>query len=102
MAIVSFNATPRAETGKGAARQLRSRGQVPAVIYGHDREAQALSLNARDLDKMLGNSRWTDSQDPDPRDPASPDQAPDSSRRLPGARRRRKGHGQHPDRAHWY
>src|SRR5436189_5959147 len=55
MAIVSFNATPRAETGKGAARQLRSRGQVPAVIYGHDHAPQALSLNARDLDKMLGN-----------------------------------------------
>src|SRR5207237_8546771 len=55
METVSFNATARDNTGKGAARSLRSRGQVPAVIYGHDREPQALSLNARDLDKMLGN-----------------------------------------------
>ena len=55
MATVSFNATARDTTGKGAARSLRSRGQVPAVIYGHDRDPQPLSLNARDLDRMLGN-----------------------------------------------
>jgi large subunit ribosomal protein L25 len=55
MAIVSFSATPREEVGKGAARTLRSNGQVPAVIYGHGRDPQALSLNARDLDKLLGH-----------------------------------------------
>jgi large subunit ribosomal protein L25 len=55
MAIVSFSATPREAVGKGAARQLRSKGEIPAVIYGHGREPQALSLNARDLDKMLGH-----------------------------------------------
>jgi large subunit ribosomal protein L25 len=55
MATVSFNATARDAVGKGAARQLRSKGQVPAVIYGHGRDPQALSLNARDLDKMLGH-----------------------------------------------
>jgi large subunit ribosomal protein L25 len=55
MATVSFNATARDAAGKGAARTLRSKGQVPAVIYGHGREPQALALNARDLDKMLGH-----------------------------------------------
>jgi large subunit ribosomal protein L25 len=55
MATVSFNATPRDAVGKGAARTLRSKGEIPAVIYGHGREPQALSLNARDLDKMLGH-----------------------------------------------
>jgi large subunit ribosomal protein L25 len=55
MATVSFNATARDTVGKGAARTLRSKGQVPAVIYGHGRDPQALSLNARDLDKMLGH-----------------------------------------------
>ena len=55
MAIVSFSATARDAVGKGAARQLRSKGEIPAVIYGHGREPQALSLNARDLDKMLGH-----------------------------------------------
>ena len=55
MAMVSFNATAREKGGKGAARQLRARGQVPAVIYGHGREPMSLSLNARDLDKLLGH-----------------------------------------------
>jgi large subunit ribosomal protein L25 len=55
MATVSFNATAREAGGKGAARQLRIRGQVPAVMYGHGREPLSLSLNARDLDKMLGH-----------------------------------------------
>src|ERR1700680_1058913 len=55
MAIVSFNATARDAVGKGAARTLRRQGQVPAVIYGHGREPLSLSLNARDLDKMLGH-----------------------------------------------
>src|SRR6059058_2042048 len=55
MATVSFNAIARDTSGKGAARSLRARGQVPAVIYGHGREPLSLSLNARDLDKMLGN-----------------------------------------------
>jgi large subunit ribosomal protein L25 len=55
MAIVSFTATARDEVGKGAARTLRSKGQVPAVIYGHGRNPQPLALNARDLDKMLGH-----------------------------------------------
>src|ERR1700687_4931640 len=53
MAIVSFSATPRDAVGKGAARQLRSKGEIPAVIYGHGREPQALSLNARDFAKTL-------------------------------------------------
>jgi large subunit ribosomal protein L25 len=55
MATVSFNATARSDVGKGAARTLRSKGQVPAVIYGHGREPMPLSLNARDLDKLLGH-----------------------------------------------
>jgi large subunit ribosomal protein L25 len=55
MATVSFNATARDHGGKGEARKLRARGQVPAVIYGHGREPQSLALNARDLDKMLGH-----------------------------------------------
>jgi large subunit ribosomal protein L25 len=55
MAIVSFNATARDQAGKGAARTLRSKGFIPAVIYGHGRDPQSLSLNARDLDKLLGH-----------------------------------------------
>jgi large subunit ribosomal protein L25 len=53
MASASLSAEARTETGKGVARKLRAAGRVPAVIYGHSREPQALSLNARDLDKLL-------------------------------------------------
>jgi len=55
MAVVSFSATSRNIKGKGAARTLRRQGQVPAVIYGHGREPLSLSLNARDLDKLLSH-----------------------------------------------
>ena len=55
MATVSLNADARDSKGKGAARSLRSQGQVPAVIYGHGRDPQPLALNARDLDKMLSH-----------------------------------------------
>ncbi len=46
-------ATPRTETGKGVARKLRAAGDVPGVIYGHKRQAQALTVNARELDRLL-------------------------------------------------
>src|SRR5881296_14376 len=51
--IVSLAASPRTTTGKGAARQTRFRGKVPAVIYGHGRETQALSVGAKALEKAL-------------------------------------------------
>jgi large subunit ribosomal protein L25 len=53
MASASLSAETRTETGKGVARKLRAAGRVPGVVYGHGREAQALSLNARELDKLL-------------------------------------------------
>ena len=55
MATVSLSANARDGKGKGAARSLRSHGQVPAVIYGHGRQPQPLALNARDLDKLLSH-----------------------------------------------
>ena len=53
MASATLSATPRTGTGKGAARQLRREGQVPAVIYGHNREPQSLSVPARELERLL-------------------------------------------------
>jgi large subunit ribosomal protein L25 len=53
MATVQLNAAKRDNAGKGAARTLRGQGQVPAIIYGHKRQPQALSINSRDLDKLL-------------------------------------------------
>ena len=50
---VTLTAERRAGTGKGAARKLRAAGRVPAVIYGHGREPEALSLSQTELEKAL-------------------------------------------------
>jgi large subunit ribosomal protein L25 len=53
MATATLAAELRNETGKGVARKLRAAGRVPAVVYGHNREPQGLSLDARDLGRVL-------------------------------------------------
>ena len=53
MATASLSAELRSETGKGAARKLRAAGRVPAVIYGHARAPQGLSVNARETGRLL-------------------------------------------------
>lgn len=51
---VNIQAHTRVRTGKGAARSLRRSGQVPAVIYGHDRPAEAVTVETLALSRMLG------------------------------------------------
>jgi large subunit ribosomal protein L25 len=53
MATAQLSASPRNDTGKGNARSLRAKGQVPAVIYGHGRDPQPLAINTRELEKLL-------------------------------------------------
>src|SRR5215217_2005471 len=53
MATAQLSASPRTTVGKGAARTLRSAGQIPAVIYGHAREPQALAIPSREFEKLL-------------------------------------------------
>src|SRR5215469_11510136 len=53
MATAHLGATPRAERGKGAARALRRAGRVPGVVYGHAREPQPLTIDTRELDRLL-------------------------------------------------
>jgi large subunit ribosomal protein L25 len=53
MATAQLSASTRNSVGKGAARTLRSAGQIPAVIYGHAREPQALTVQAREVEKLL-------------------------------------------------
>ncbi|CAN5491195.1 50S ribosomal protein L25/general stress protein Ctc [soil metagenome] len=45
----------RDKTGKGASRQARRDGKVPAVLYGHGTEPQHLTLPARELSAVLRN-----------------------------------------------
>ncbi|HKS04815.1 MAG TPA: 50S ribosomal protein L25/general stress protein Ctc [Gemmatimonadaceae bacterium] len=53
MATASLSATSRTGTGKGVARKLRASGKVPAVVYGHARKPQDLSLDTRELERLL-------------------------------------------------
>ncbi len=53
MTTASLSATLRHDTGKGVARKLRQNGEIPAVIYGHGREPQSLTINAREFDRLI-------------------------------------------------
>lgn len=53
MATSKLDATLRSENGKGAARKIRMAGNIPGVIYGHGREPQSLTVNARETEKLL-------------------------------------------------
>jgi large subunit ribosomal protein L25 len=46
----------REVTGKGASRQARRDGQVPAVLYGHGTDPQHLLLPAREFAAVLRNN----------------------------------------------
>jgi large subunit ribosomal protein L25 len=50
----TIEAQTRTDTGKGAARALRRTGRVPAVIYGHDRPSETVTVETLALTKMLG------------------------------------------------
>ncbi len=50
----SLNAQPRDGRGKNAARALRRTGRVPVVVYGHGDQTRTLSVDALELEKLLG------------------------------------------------
>jgi large subunit ribosomal protein L25 len=51
--VVAIEATTRQPRGKGAARQTRFAKKVPAVVYGHGRASQPLTVDALALEKAL-------------------------------------------------
>ena len=54
MATISLAASPRSGTGKGAARSLRRKGRVPAVLYGGDLEAPVhISIDAHETELLF-------------------------------------------------
>ncbi|HXX42581.1 MAG TPA: 50S ribosomal protein L25 [Chthoniobacterales bacterium] len=53
---VKLKAEPRSTTGRSAARKLKSRGIIPAVIYGAKVKPQPLQLAARDIHVMLSRA----------------------------------------------
>jgi large subunit ribosomal protein L25 len=55
MASANLSGSVRDNGGKGVARSLRSTGRIPAVIYGHGRDPQPLSIDTRELEKLLSH-----------------------------------------------
>lgn len=47
----------RESGGKGAARKMRAEGRVPAVVYGQGEEPLPISVNEKDLRRLLA-SKW--------------------------------------------
>jgi large subunit ribosomal protein L25 len=58
MAQVQLAATVRRETGKGAARRLRSAGVIPAVLYGGGAGNLALTVNTHELFQIISKTSW--------------------------------------------
>jgi large subunit ribosomal protein L25 len=56
MADQQLQAQPRQDAGKGVARKLRAGGRVPAVLYGHGKDARSLSVDAKELFHLLHGS----------------------------------------------
>jgi large subunit ribosomal protein L25 len=49
----TLNAMARDGTGKGAARGVRRQGRIPGVIYGGGDAAAPVSLDYRELNKLI-------------------------------------------------
>ena len=52
-AVISVSAQPRERAGKGAARSTRRAGRVPAVIYGEKQEPTLISVEPKELDRLV-------------------------------------------------
>jgi len=56
MGDVTLATAARAERGKGAAREMRRQGMIPAVVYGGGREATAIAIDRNGFERMLEKS----------------------------------------------
>jgi len=51
--LTNLGAEPRGQAGRGAARALRRRGRVPAIIYGAGEASVPISLDPGELSRLL-------------------------------------------------
>ena len=51
----TLNAQARTDLGKGASRRLRHSLNVPAVVYGGNKDAQSVTILAKELAKLFEN-----------------------------------------------
>src|SRR5688572_27605653 len=49
----NIGALPREAIGKGGARSVRREGRVPGILYGHGEESIPLSVDARELQRLV-------------------------------------------------
>jgi large subunit ribosomal protein L25 len=56
---VELDALARPRVGKGAARQVRREGRVPAVIYGDNQPPEAIALNYNEIWKQYLKGQFT-------------------------------------------
>ena len=45
----------RSDAGTGVARKLRQSGTIPAIIYGHGRDPQMLTIEAREVERLFSS-----------------------------------------------
>jgi large subunit ribosomal protein L25 len=53
---VKLKAEPRTDAGRSAARKLRARGLIPAIIYGGNIKPQPLQVAAREINAMMSHA----------------------------------------------
>lgn len=58
---LTLSAETRDRAGKGASRALRREGRVPAVIYGQKKDPVGISVNERELYKLLMTGHFMNS-----------------------------------------
>ena len=58
---LKLSAETRDRVGKGASRALRREGRVPAVVYGMKQDPMGISVNERELMKMLNTGHFMNS-----------------------------------------
>ncbi len=57
--IIALKATARPRAGKGAARQARREGNVPAVIYGDNQTPETIAIEYNELWKQILKGHFT-------------------------------------------
>src|SRR6202011_3607090 len=53
---VKLKAEQRTAVGRSAARKLKARGVIPAIVYGAKHKAQPLQVSARDVNAILSHA----------------------------------------------
>lgn len=53
MTDFTLNAQARTDLGKGASRRLRHSAHIPAVVYGGNKDAESLTILAKEINKLF-------------------------------------------------